>query len=176
MATTGAVLAGSGSPIWPAIRHISTLSGFFLFGAFSLPLYSLAAAHANDHAKDGQFVQVAAGLLFFFSLGATVGPVSAAAFVELGGPKLLFNYISMIHALLIFATIWRMPGARRRAGRRARPVCRLAAYVNRLQQACAQTAPRPRPIRTISAKISPAVVRSGPKPHQTASIEVFGLY
>lgn len=108
MATTGAVLAGLGLTYLAGDSPWRNFIGIFLFGAFSLPLYSLAAAHANDHAKRGQFVQVAAGLLFFFSLGATVGPATAAAFVEFGGPKLLFNYISLIHALLIFATIWRM--------------------------------------------------------------------
>ena len=108
MATTGAVLAGLGLTYLAGGSPWRNFIGIFLFGAFSLPLYSLAAAHANDHAKRGQFVQVAAGLLFFFSLGATVGPATAAAFVEFGGPKLLFNYISLIHALLIFATIWRM--------------------------------------------------------------------
>ena len=113
MATTGAVMAGLGITYLAGSSAYFNFVGIFLFGAFSLPLYSLAAAHANDHAKKGQFVQVAAGLLFFFSAGATIGPISAAAFVELGGPKLLFNYISMIHALLIFATIWRM---RARAG------------------------------------------------------------
>ena len=43
--------------------------GIFLFGGFSLPLYSLSAAHANDQAKPGQFVIISAGLTFFFSLG-----------------------------------------------------------------------------------------------------------
>ncbi len=108
MATTGAVLSGLGITYLAGSSPALNFAGIFLFGAFSLPLYSLAAAHANDHAKKGEFVQVAAGLLFFFSLGATIGPVSAAAFVQFGGPKLLFNYISLIHALLIFATIWRM--------------------------------------------------------------------
>ncbi len=108
IATTGAVLAGLGITYLAGSSPWMNFVGIFLFGAFSLPLYSLAAAHANDHAKKGEFVQIAAGLLFFFSMGATIGPVSAAAFVQFGGPKLLFNYISLIHALLIFATIWRM--------------------------------------------------------------------
>lgn len=107
-ATTGAVLSGLGITYLAGTSPYLNFIGIFLFGAFSLPLYSLAAAHANDHAKKGQFVQIAAGLLFFFSIGAIIGPVTAAALVEFGGPKTLFNYISFIHAMLIVATIYRM--------------------------------------------------------------------
>lgn len=107
-ATTGAVLSGLGITYLAGNSPYLNFVGIFLFGAFSLPLYSLAAAHANDHATKGQFVQIAAGLLFFFSMGATIGPVTAAAMVEIGGPKLLFNYISFVHGLLILATIYRM--------------------------------------------------------------------
>ncbi len=108
LTTTGAVLAGLGITYLAGSSPYLNFIGIFLFGAFSLPLYSLAAAHANDHAARGQFVQVAAGLLFFFSLGATIGPVTSAAAVEFGGPKLLFNFISAIHGVLIFVTIYRM--------------------------------------------------------------------
>lgn len=106
--TAGAVVAALGLTYIAGSSPYLNFVGIFLFGAFSLPLYSLAAAHANDHAKRGQFVQVAAGLLFFFSIGATIGPATAAFFVQYGGPKLLFNYISAIHATLIFLTIYRM--------------------------------------------------------------------
>jgi MFS family permease len=50
IATAGAALAGlqltltAGGAVWLAYL------GAFLFGAFALPLYSLSAAHANDHA------------------------------------------------------------------------------------------------------------------------------
>jgi len=44
--------------------------GIFFFGAFSLPLYSLSAAHANDRANKDQFVLLAAGMMFFYGLGA----------------------------------------------------------------------------------------------------------
>lgn len=56
VATSGAALAGifingvAGAD--PPLNCV----GIFLFGAFSLPLYSLSAAHANDHASNDQYV------------------------------------------------------------------------------------------------------------------------
>lgn len=106
--TTGAVLSALAITLVAGTDPTMNFVAIFLFGAFSLPLYSLAAAHANDHAAGGQFVQISAGLLFFFSLGAMMGPAVSAYFVEFGGPSQLFNFISAIHASLIFITIYRI--------------------------------------------------------------------
>ncbi len=84
------------------------LFGIFCFGAFSLPLYSLSAAHANDRAEGNQFVIVAAGLIFFFSFGASIGPVLAAVLIENFGPGALFNYTGLAHSALIIIALWRM--------------------------------------------------------------------
>jgi MFS family permease len=83
-------------------------AGIFAFGAFALPLYSLSAAHANDRARPGQFVLVAAGLSFFFSLGAAVGPVLAAWVMKTFGVSAFFTYTSVVHASLVVVTLWRM--------------------------------------------------------------------
>ncbi|MEM9104958.1 MAG: MFS transporter [Pseudomonadota bacterium] len=108
VATAGAALAGvfitgvAGSD--PNLNYI----GIFLFGAFSMPLFSLSAAHANDHASKDQYVQVAAGLIFFWSVGAMAGPFISAALMEFYGPSILFKFTSVIHAALILVTLWRM--------------------------------------------------------------------
>ncbi|WP_404933255.1 MFS transporter [Nitratireductor sp. L15S-10] len=92
----------------------------FLFGAFAMSLYSLSVAHANDHAQKDQFVQLAAGLLFFYSLGAMVGPLLASLLMQRFGPHALFSYTSIVYAVLIGVTFYRMsvrpsvPAARRR--------------------------------------------------------------
>ncbi|MEN0002315.1 MAG: MFS transporter, partial [Pseudomonadota bacterium] len=93
----------------PLLNYI----GIFTFGAFALPLYSLSAAHANDHAGPGDHALVAAGLMFFFSLGAMFGPFAAALVMETFGVNALFTYTSLVHLALAAATVWRM---RRRAG------------------------------------------------------------
>ncbi len=107
-ATLGAALAGvflskfAGRDVW------LLNAGIFVFGAFSLPLYSLSAAHANDRAEKGQFVLVAAGLSFFYSLGAAVGPFAVAWVMKIFGTSAFFTYTSIIHMLLIMLTLWRM--------------------------------------------------------------------
>ncbi|MEM8749764.1 MAG: MFS transporter [Pseudomonadota bacterium] len=107
-ATIGAVLAGG---------YLSTLSGenvtmvyigIFVFGAFSLPLYSLSAAHANDRATPDQFVLLAAGLMFFYGLGATLGPPLSSLLLSMYGPTSLFMFTSLAHGALAIMTVWRM--------------------------------------------------------------------
>lgn len=88
----------------PTLNYI----GIFFFGAFSLPLFSLSAAHANDHATEDQYVHVAAGLIFFWSLGATFGPFISSILMQIYGPDVLFSFTSLIHGSLIVLTLWRM--------------------------------------------------------------------
>jgi hypothetical protein len=107
-ATTGASLAGLYLSQAAGDSQLQLTLGILLFGAFSLPLYSLSAAHANDRANPGQYVIVAAGLTFFFSLGAAVGPVIAARVMETFGASAFFTYTSLVHASFVLITVWRM--------------------------------------------------------------------
>lgn len=106
--SAGAVIAGLflvfAAGTSPTLNYV----GIFAFGAFALPLYSLSAAHANDHARNDNYVMVAAGLMFFFSLGAAIGPLVSSAVIDIFGPAALFTYTSVIHAALIVATFVRM--------------------------------------------------------------------
>jgi len=106
--TTGAVVAGLFLAQAAGTSALLNYAGIFVFGAFALPLYSLSAAHANDRAKPGQFVLVAAGLSFFFSLGASIGPVLAAWVMKTFGVSAFFTYTSVVHASLVVVTLWRM--------------------------------------------------------------------
>ena len=108
VATLGAAAAGLFITIFAAGDHFLNTLGIFLFGAFSLPLYSLSAAHANDHASKDEFIQIAAGLMFFWSIGAIIGPVASSLLMEIYGPQILFNFTSIIHFILALFTLWRM--------------------------------------------------------------------
>jgi MFS family permease len=107
IATGGAMIAGLFLSIY-AREPVAVYTGAFLFGAFALPLYSLSAAHANDQATNDDYVLVAAGLSFFFSLGAIIGPFAASLVIETFGPAAFFAYTSVIHGLLIVITLYRM--------------------------------------------------------------------
>ena len=108
IATLGAAASGFLLSSMAGTSHTLALAGIFMFGAFALPLYSLSAAHANDRAKPGQYVIVAAGLSFFFSLGAMIGPFVAAQVLSAFGPDFFFTYTSIVHLSLVVVTLWRM--------------------------------------------------------------------
>lgn len=80
----------------------------FFFAAFAMPIYSLAAAHANDFAGKGGYVKVAAALMFFYSIGAVIGPLVSAFLMERYGLSALFLYSAAVYALFVIVTLWRM--------------------------------------------------------------------
>jgi len=79
----------------------------FLFGFTTFPIYSLAAAHANDFAASDQMLDLSASLIFFYAIGAIVSPVIAGFVIDVFGPPALFTYVSLAHILLMFYTIFR---------------------------------------------------------------------
>lgn len=108
LATTGAVAAGLFLSVIAGQDVLLVYVGIFLFGAFSLPLYSLSAAHANDRAEEGQYVLLAAGLMFFYGIGAIVGPPISSVMLSVFGPESLFVFTSVVHGSLVLATLLRM--------------------------------------------------------------------
>ena len=111
-ATIGAMLAAIVLSHQTSGSVIAVYAGVFAFGAFALPLYSLAGAHANDRAHPGQYVLVSAGLTFFFSLGAVIGPWAASLVIQHFGPAAFFFYTCIVHGSLALVVVIRM---RRRA-------------------------------------------------------------
>lgn len=71
-----------------------------LWGAAAFPLYSIAIAHSNDHAKPDEFVMVSSGLLLMYGIGAVVGPLIASAFMQLLGAAGLYFFTGIVHVLL----------------------------------------------------------------------------
>lgn len=82
--------------------------GIFAFGAFAMPLYSLCSAHANDHAAPGQHALVSAGTLFFWSVGAVIGPLFASFLIDAFGPHALFTYMIVVLAFFMGYTFFRI--------------------------------------------------------------------
>lgn len=84
-----------------------------LFGATSLTIYSVSAAHANDYCPEDFVVELNAALIFFFSAGAITAPLISAQLMETFGSAGLFWFIATAHLVLIVFTLYRMT---RRAG------------------------------------------------------------
>lgn len=68
-----------------------------LYGLLAYTLYSVAVAHANDHAPAGSFVQVSSGLLMLYGIGTMIGPVVAGYFMQIMRPESLFLATAAAH-------------------------------------------------------------------------------
>ena len=82
------------------------------YGAFAYTLYSLAVAHANDHADAKDFVKVSGGLLLLYGFGTMIGPVIGASLMGSMRPESLFLATALAHFALVGFSILRI---RRRA-------------------------------------------------------------
>lgn len=78
------------------------------YGALAYTLYSLAVAHANDHAKPEDFVKVSGGLLMLYGFGTMIGPVIAALLMGSLGPESIFLATALPHVLLAIYTVLRI--------------------------------------------------------------------
>ncbi|BCH22155.1 MFS transporter [Mesorhizobium sp. L-8-10] len=82
------------------------------YGALAYTLYSIAVAHANDHADAADFVKVSGGLLLLYGFGTMIGPLLGAGLMGLLSPEGLFLATAFAHfALAGYAVL--------RIGRRA---------------------------------------------------------
>jgi MFS family permease len=80
----------------------------FMLGTVSMTLYSVASAHANDRAGEGQSLIVGSGLLFLYSIGAIIGPTVAAYLMDRIGPQALFLFMALVHGAMLAVTILRI--------------------------------------------------------------------
>jgi MFS family permease len=108
VATLGSALAALYLAFFAGGNELKNLIGIFVFGAFAMPLYSLCSAHANDHAGEGEHALVSAGMLFFWSCGAIIGPLFASVLLQIFGPQALFLYTAVILVAFMGYTALRM--------------------------------------------------------------------
>lgn len=76
------------------------------YGALAYTLYSIAVAHANDHAAPEDFVKVSGGLLLLYGFGTMIGPILGAVLMAQMRPESLFLATALPHFLLgIYALV-----------------------------------------------------------------------
>ncbi|MCO5064668.1 MAG: MFS transporter [Rhizobiaceae bacterium] len=78
------------------------------YGALAYALYSIAVAHANDHARGEDFVKISGGLLLLYGFGTMVGPVVGAGLMSVLRPEGLFLATAFAHAALGCYTLLRI--------------------------------------------------------------------
>ncbi|ENR04445.1 hypothetical protein C090_00478 [Brucella melitensis F8/01-155] len=82
------------------------------YGALAYALYPVAVAHANDHATAESFVKVSSGLLLLYGFGTMLGPLLAAAAMDIFWPSGLFAVTALAHISITAYALFR---SRRRA-------------------------------------------------------------
>jgi MFS family permease len=109
LAINGAiVLACLGVMLFASKSFPGLVVSAFIFGALTFVLYPLAVAHANDFAATAGFVAVAGGLILAYSIGSAIGPIAAAALMEVIGPNGLFGFMAATALIALGFTLWRM--------------------------------------------------------------------
>ncbi len=79
-----------------------------LFGAITVPIYSVATAHAHDFAARDERAELSAALLFYFAVGAIVSPIAVSKLIEVAGPASFFGFIAAGHVGLVIYGLARM--------------------------------------------------------------------
>ncbi len=79
-----------------------------LFGGVSFALYPLCVAHTNDHLEKDDMVPASGGLLFAYSIGATLGPLGASSAMDATDAAGLFIFTGATGLLAVVIGVWRM--------------------------------------------------------------------
>jgi MFS family permease len=78
-----------------------------LYGGFAFTIYPLSSAQVNDRADPDRLVQISAGLLIAYGIGAIAGPIVASQIMGRVGPQGLFLFIAMVAFSLALFTLLR---------------------------------------------------------------------
>ena len=79
-----------------------------LFGGLALPLYSVCIAYTNDHLNPNQMIAASGALVLTSGLGAVVGPILIASFMDNYGKQALFWSFAVLHGLTGLFALYRM--------------------------------------------------------------------
>jgi MFS family permease len=85
----------------------ATIAMTVLYGGAAYTLYSVAVAHANDHADAESFVRVSGGLLLLYGFGTMAGPLISAGLMDLMRPESVFLTTMLAHSALAAYAIYR---------------------------------------------------------------------
>jgi len=79
-----------------------------LVGAFTLPLYSLAVAQANDRLEPKQMISASGTIVLVFSVFAALGPFTMSYFLELFEMLGFMLYMGIVHLVMAVTVLMMM--------------------------------------------------------------------
>ena len=103
-----ATFASIGGSVGGVDSYTVLVASTALLGGMSMPLYSLCGAHTNDHLTPRQIVAASATLVLVGGLGLTMGPLLAAALMDVFGPAGLFVLLAVVHGGIGAYGLYRM--------------------------------------------------------------------
>jgi MFS family permease len=80
----------------------------FLIGTVAMTIYPTALSHANDRAAAGRSVGIASSVLFFYCVGAIMGPLAAVTLMDHFGPPALFAFMVGVHLIVLAVAVLRI--------------------------------------------------------------------
>lgn len=106
--SVGAIGSCSGSVLLADHGAAANYLTIAAFGFFTLPLYSVATAHAHDYAASIERVELSAAMMFLYAVGAIASPWVTSVLIGGLGPASMFWMIALAHAGLILFGLARM--------------------------------------------------------------------
>lgn len=79
-----------------------------LYGGFSLVLYSMCVAHANDVVEPEDFIHVSSGTLLTFGTCAIFGSLLASTLMQMTGYASLFLFTAGCHSAIVLFSVYRL--------------------------------------------------------------------
>jgi MFS family permease len=79
-----------------------------LFGVFTLPVYSLVIAHANDHLTKQQVLGASGRLILLYGIGSILGPLAVGKIMHDYGPNGFPAYLAAVYGGLGAFALWRV--------------------------------------------------------------------
>ena len=102
MATIAALMLSGGGGI------VSQCLWAMMLGGFSIPLYSLCLARANDEIGDDSLLSTAGSILMLFALGSIPGPIISGFLISLYSPAAFFVWQAVVLTVLCLFTVWQI--------------------------------------------------------------------
>lgn len=105
--TLGAIVMSVAMLYQPASSNW-TIVLLFIIGGFSFPLYAVAGAYTNDWVSPEQMGAAASQLVTLYGLGAMIGPLAAAPFLDILGTDGYAWSIIAFHATVLLFLVYRI--------------------------------------------------------------------
>lgn len=102
------ILISGATVMFAASGTIAIFAAAAAFGFATMPLYSVATAHAHDFSHTRERVELSAALMFLYAVGAIASPIVTSILIEAFGSAAMFALMAISYLALILFSLTRM--------------------------------------------------------------------